>query len=153
MWVQPGRDETWWDNVITNVVMPEDWFENCRILKDSFMSLCYELKPYIYKNITKLRVPIPFTKCVAIAIYYMVDECRYCKPANALGVSRATVSVIVREVCHAISLHLGPKYVKMPATEEDVSKAVQEFEKKLGFPQCLGAVDVTHVFIKRLSKN
>ena len=152
-WVRPGRVETWWDTFINNVVMPEEWVENFRMSKDSFMSLCYELKPYIEKNVTRLRVPIPFTKRVAITIYYLVDEGRYRKTANAFGVSRAAVSVIVREVCHAISLHLGPKYIKMPATEEDVIKAVGEFEKKFGFPQCLGAVDGTHVFIKRPSKN
>ena len=107
------------------------------------MSLCYELKPYIEKDITRLRLPIPFTKRVAITIYYLVDEGRYRKTANAFGVSRSSVSVIVREVCQAISLHLGPKCIKMPTTDEEVLNAATEFERKYGFPLCLRAVDGT----------
>ena len=152
-WEKPGRAGIWWDNFINNIVLPEEWVENFRMTKESFMSLCYELKPYIEKNVTRLRLPIPFRKRVAITIYYLVDEGRYRKTANAFGVSRSAVSVIVREVCHAISLYLGPKYIKMPTTYEDVLKAVEEFEKRFGFPQCLGAVDGTHVFIKRPSEN
>ena len=56
--------------------------------------------------------------------------------------------MIVKEVCHAISLHPGPKYIKTPEIEEDVLKAVEEFEKKFGFTRCLGALDGIHVFIK-----
>ena len=59
----------------------------------------------------------------------------------------------MREVCHAIFLYLGPKYIKMPATDEDALKAVEEFEEKFGFPRCLGAVVGTHVNIKRPSNN
>ena len=94
------------------------------------MSLCYELKPYIEKDITRLRLPIPYTKRVAITIYYLGDEGRYRKTANAFGVSRSSVSVIVREVCQAISLHLGPKCIKMPTTDEEVSNAATEFERR-----------------------
>ena len=101
----------------------------------------------------KPPLPIPFRKRVAITIYYLVDEGRYHRTANAFGVSRAAVLVLVREVCCAISLHLGPKYIKMPTTNEYVLKAVEEFEKEFGFPQCPGAVDGTHVFIKRPSEN
>ena len=130
-WEKPSRVGIWWDNFINNVVVPEEWVENFRMSKDSFMSLCYELKPYIEKNATRLRVPIPFRKRVAITIYYLVDEGRYRKTTNTFGVSKAAVSVIVREVYHAITLHLGPKYIKIPTTDEDVLKAVEEFEKIL----------------------
>ena len=130
-WERPGRVGCWWDNFINDVVIPEEWVENFRMSKDSFMSLCYELKPYIEKEVTRLRLPIPFTKRVAITLYYLVDEGRYRKTANAFGVSRAAVSIIVRDVCRAISLHLGPKYIKMPTTDEDVLNAVEAFEKSM----------------------
>ncbi len=41
----------------------------------------------------------------------------------------------------------------MPTTEEDILNAATEFERKHGFPHCLGAVDGNHVFIKRPSEN
>ena len=63
------------------------------------------------------------------------------------------VSVIVRHVCFVISNHMGPKYIRLPSTEEEVRYAAEKFEAKTGFPQCIGAIDGTHVFIQRPTKN
>ena len=65
--------------------------------------------------------------------------------ANAFGVSRQTVSKIVRKVCNAITVHLGPKYIILPFTEEAVQEKVESFYSAYGFPQCLGAIDGTHI--------
>ena len=81
-------------------------------------------------------------------IYYLVDEGRYRKTANAFGVSRSAVSVIVREVCHAISLYLGPKYIKISTTYEDVLKAVEEFEKGLVSLNAL-ELSMVHMYLSR----
>ena len=62
----------------------------------------------------------------------------------AFSIGKSTVSTIVRRVCHAISVVLGPKYIKLPQTEEDVKENVAQFYKKHGFPQCIGAIDGTH---------
>ena len=78
-WERPGRVGTWWDNFISNVVVPEEWLENFRMSKDSFMFLSDELKPYMEKEVTRMRLPIPFTKRVAIVIHYLVDEGRTAK--------------------------------------------------------------------------
>ena len=39
------------------------------------------------------------------------------------------------------------KYVKIPAGE-DLDKIMETFEHKLGFPQCVGAIDGSHILIK-----
>ena len=75
------------------------------------------------------------------------------KVANAFGVSRATVSIIVRRVTHAISVFLGPKYIKLPLTECDVQEKVTNFFSAYGIPQCLGAIDGTHIEIKQPTVN
>ncbi len=46
---------------------------------------------------------------------------------------------IVRKVCKAITVYLGPKYVKLPFTEGEVNDLVKNFHRAHGFPQCLGA--------------
>ena len=123
-WVRPGRTHVWWDNFLDDVVVPEEWRENFRMCKDSFQQLCKELHPHIEKQRTNMREPIEVERQVAVTLYYLSDEGRYRKCANAFGLSRSSVSLIVRRVCHAISIHLGPKYITLPLTEESVKDKV-----------------------------
>ena len=152
-WVRPGRTRVWWDNFIGDVVVPEEWRENLRMCKDSFQQLCKELHPYLQKQRTNMREPIEVERQIAVTLYYLSDEGRYRKCANAFGLSRSSVSLIVRRVCHAISVHLGPKYITLPLTEESVNDKVQHFFDSFGVPQCIGAIDGTHIEIKQPSIN
>ena len=60
--------------------------------------------------------------------------------------------MIIRRVTKAISNHLADKYIRLPRTEEE-DKFRSLFFEKHGFAQCLGAVDGTHIAIKRPSEN
>ena len=83
-WTRPGRTSAWWDNFASQNVVPEEWKENFRMSRDTFLILCEEL-------------------------------------------SRQVISVIIRRVCIAITVHLGPKYIKLPSTEVEVKEAVAKF--------------------------
>ena len=82
---------------------------------------------------------------VAVTMYYLSDEGRFIKTANAFGVAQNTVFMIIRRLTKAISNHLAGKYIKLPRTEEEVNESYSLFFEKHGFPQCLGAVDGTHI--------
>ena len=57
---------------------------------------------------------------VASTLYYLSDEGRIRRTANAFGLSRSVISNIIRRVCIAITVHLGSKYIKLPFTEAEV---------------------------------
>lgn len=152
-WIRPGRTSAWWNGFISEVVVPEEWRENFRMSRVSINRLAEELRPYIEGKETIMRSPVDVVKQVAITLYYLSDEGRMRKTANAFGISRQAVSKIVRKVCKAITVHLGPKYVTLPFTEEDVHEKVKNFHRAHGFPQCLGAIDGTHIPIKQPQQN
>ena len=116
-WIKPGRTCSWWDNFLTNVVPPEEWKENFRISRSSFFLLCQKLRPLIERQAAIMRQPDSVETQVAVTLYYLPDEGRIKKTANAFGLARSTVSVVFRRVCHAISNHVCPQYIKLPKTE------------------------------------
>ena len=74
----------------------------------------------------------------------MVTPCEYRTVAHLFGVARSTVCEIVQETCGAIVNNLMPTYIKFP--QGDALKAVVEgFDRKWRFPQCVGAVDGSHI--------
>jgi hypothetical protein len=93
------------------------------------------------------------THTVAVTLYYLADEGQMWKTANAFGISRPAVSVIVRRVTQAITVHMGSRYISVPQTEDEVNDKVEKFYAAHGIPQCLGAIDGTHVEIKEPSAN
>ena len=116
-WTRPGRTSAWWDNFASQNVVPEEWKENFRMSRDTFLILCEELRPFIEKQATTMRLPVDVERQVASSLYYLSDEGRIRKTANAFGLSRQVISVIIRRVCIAITVHLGHKYIKLPSTE------------------------------------
>ena len=55
-------------------------------------------RPFIEGKDTVMRSSIDVVKQVAITLYYLSDEGRIRKTANAFGISRQAVSKIVRKV-------------------------------------------------------
>ena len=90
-------------------------------------------------------------KQVAVTLYYLSNEGRMRKVANAFGIGKSTVLIIIRRVTKEISFHLAPKHIQTPSTEKEVQEIVGQFYERHGFPQCLGAVDETHIAIRRPS--
>jgi hypothetical protein len=133
-------------------VLLVEWKENFRMSKDTFMLLCSHLRPFLEEQDTRMRKAISGECQVDVTLYYLSDEGRLRKTANAFGIARSTASIIVRRVTKAISIHLGPTFIKLPLTEE-VTEKVTKFYNSFQVPQCLGAVDGTHIEIKQPRTN
>ena len=75
------------------------------------------------------------------------------KVSNSFGIGQSTVLVMVREVTKTINVVMEDDYIKLPRTETDVKELAAKFFEAIGFPQCLEAIEGTHVAIKRPSEN
>ena len=56
-------------------------------------------------------MPLSLEKQVVFTFYYLADERRIRKVANAFGIGTSTVLKVVRRVTTAISRLLGPQYI------------------------------------------
>ena len=68
---------------------------------------------------------------------------------NTFGIHQSTVSKVIVQVCNAISRNIGPDYIHLPRTEDEMKTKVAEFETKFGMVQAFGCVDGTHIPIRR----
>lgn len=73
--------------------------------------------------------------------------------ANTFGLHISTVSKLKSDVCNCITYKLGPKYIALPKTKEEMLEKVGEFEAKFGMTQAFGCIDGTHVPILRPSEH
>ena len=99
------------------------------------------LRPYLEKKRTRLRTPISVAVQVSSFLYYIRDEDRYRKTANAFGISRASISRIIRRVSYAVMTLVGPKLIRLPTTGGEVQELTDRYLEAHGFPQCICAID------------
>ena len=66
-----------------------------------------------------MHSPADVPKQVALTLYYLSDEGCLRKTANTFGLMKSCVSTVIRRVTYAISRYLGPRYIKLPLTEDE----------------------------------
>ena len=121
--------------------------------RESFSVLCQQLEEHLIKRNTTFRKAVSVQEQVALTLYYLSAEERLRNTANAFGLGKSTVSMVIRCVCQVIMVHLTSKYIKFLKTKEEVEESSSFFYAKHGFPQCIGAIDGTHVPKKQPSEN
>ena len=126
------------------LTVEEERKESFKMSMESFYKLTDKLRPFIKGLKTKMRSPVPADMQLAVTLY-LSDEGHLRKTANAFGLSRPCVSKIIRRVTHVITVHLGPELIQLSVTEDAVKEKVKNFFSSYYIPQCLGAIDCTHI--------
>lgn len=57
--------------------------------RKNFLKLCDELRPFIKRQTTVMSAPAEVERQVALTLYYLSDEGRLRKTANAFGLAQA----------------------------------------------------------------
>ncbi|KAG6937574.1 hypothetical protein G0U57_009161, partial [Chelydra serpentina] len=130
----------WWDHIVLQVWDESQWLRNFRMRKGTFIELCELLSPALKRQDTRMRAALTIQKRVAIALWKLATPDSYRSVANQFGVGKSTVGVAVMQVAHAIVDLLLPKVV----TLGDVQAIIDGFAA-MGFPNCGGAIDGTHI--------
>ena len=138
------RSSHWWEHVVNTTFTPHDWLQNFRLSRDTFLHLCDKLKAAISKTDTIMRNAVQTEKRVAITLWFLASGSDYRTVGHLFGVAKATVCVVVKQVCASIVKLLLPSYIQMP-TGSALKEIVDGFKTNHGFPQCVGAVNGCHV--------
>lgn len=121
----------------------EEFKGNFRVSRATFAYLCSELTPRLQKS-HFIRRPLSVEQRVAIALWRLGTNIEYRSIGHLFGVGLATVFCVVREFCEAVVEILLPHYINIP-TGVHLQEIVDGFNSKWGFPQCVGAIDGTHI--------
>ena len=121
--------------------------------KTSFEKLVHILRLYLEKQVTQIRKSISTDCQTASFLYYIRDQACYHKKTNAFGISCGLVWLIIRKVSKAIAELLGKDYTKLTETAAEVENLKQKVLEHRGFPQCIGAIDGTHIPMRQPNQN
>ena len=141
IWMLP-RTSQFWECDVRTTFTSRQWTENFHMTKATFMYVCDELQPRLTKEDIRMRKAITVEKRVAVALWRLATNCECRTIAHVFGISRSSVCLSTQEVCCLIVdvQKYMSKYIKKPEGNQ-LKEMVQLFERKWGFPQCVGAVD------------
>ena len=94
-----------------------------------------------------MRRAITVEHRVAISLWCLATSCEYRTISHLFGIGRSTVCKVVHDTVNAIVKNLKYRYIYFPI-EEAKKKIINGFETKWRFPQCVGAIDGSHIPIQ-----
>ena len=131
---------------VSGVTPKEFWKKNFRSEEASFFDVVSHLRPYISPNPNSPnRRALCADKKVAITLCFLKDCGTLSMTANSFGIASNTASAVINEVCNAIVLYVGPKYLHLPKTNQEMKEKITEFETKFGMTQAFGCIGGTHI--------
>uniref|UniRef100_A0A672NM66 DDE Tnp4 domain-containing protein n=1 Tax=Sinocyclocheilus grahami TaxID=75366 RepID=A0A672NM66_SINGR len=142
IWAYP-RTYEWW-SYINNTWTDREWLQNFRMRRCTFLMLCDTLRPWLTRQNTTYRKPVPVEVRVAICIWRLATNLEYRSISHLFGVGLSTCCIITQEVVTAINVIMKPQYIKTPSLAE-FRMIVQGFRDKWRFPQVAGCIDGTHL--------
>lgn len=138
------RSKDWWDNVVLHHFTDEEWKENFRMTRQSFMTLCSMVEGYMAPDEVTVRAPIPLTMRVAIVLYKLGSCAEYRVISNQFGVHKSTVKKFVYMFCKGMVRGPIKQLIRVP-NEEEALEIARNFQEMHSIPQIMGLIDGTHI--------
>ena len=130
------RNHTFFDEAVREW-SNEEWKSNFRVSRETFRVLCTKLKPSLKRRMV-VREPLSVEERVAITLWRLGTNVELRTLSHLFGVEISTTCAVLRDVCTAIVEMLATRFITIPSGND--LKAVVD-----GFPQCVEAIDGSHI--------
>jgi hypothetical protein len=144
-WYVKPRSTCWFQEYLFDIYTPDMFYDILRMRRRTFDRLVNDLRPYIQGQHTHWREPIGVEKKVVVTLFKLMHGASIPLVANKAALGKSTVGEILRQVCTAISVNFG-HLIAWPVGRR-LSRIAASFQAKQGLPNCIGAIDGSHVYI------
>ena len=144
-WYVKPRSTCWFEEYLFKIYTPDMFYDILRMRRRTFDRLVNDLRPFIQGQQTHWRQPIGVEKKVVVTLFKLMHGVPIPLVADKAALGKSTVSDILRQVCGAISVHFG-HLVAWP-TGRRLVRIAAAFQGKQWFPNCIGAIDGSHIYI------
>ena len=144
-WYVKPRSTCWFEEYLFNIYTPDMFYDILRMRRVTFDRLVHDLRPFIQGQATHWRQPIGVEKKVVVTLFKLMHGVSIPLVADKAALGKATVYGILRQVCSAISSHFG-HLIAWPVGRR-LARVTSAFQAKQWMPNCIGAIDGTHVYI------
>ena len=144
-WYVKPRSTCWFEEYLFNIYTPDMFFDILRMRRRTFDRLVQDLRPFIQGQHTHWRAPIGVEKKVVVTLFKLMHGVSIPLVADKAALGKSTVHDILRLVCGAISNHFG-HLVAWPVGRR-LMRVASAYQAKQWFPNCIGAIDGSHIYI------
>jgi hypothetical protein len=144
-WYVKPRSTCWFDEYLFNIYTPDMFYDILRMRRRTFDRIVHGLRPYIQGQQTHWRQPVSVEKKVVVTLFKLMHGVSIPLVADKAAIGKSTVHGILRQVCSAISQNFG-HLIAWPVGRR-LARVTTGFQSKQWMPNCIGAIDGTHIYI------
>ena len=144
-WHVKPRSTCWFEEYLFNIYTPDMFYDILRMRRKTFNRLVQDLRPFIQGQHTHWRQLIGVEKKVVVTLFKLMHGVSIPLVADKAALGKSTFHEILRQVCSAISIHFGHQ-LAWP-TDWRLMRIATAFQSKQWFPNCIGAIDGSHIYI------
>ncbi|GBG78554.1 hypothetical protein CBR_g27779 [Chara braunii] len=145
-WVMRRAAGLWKDLVAADDAENDHYLGLLRMRRSIFNRLLRKVGPLLEKQVTKFRLLLPPAKKLAYALDRWAHGDGHWHSSSGYSMGKTSALQAVREVAEAIHAAF-PNVVGFGGLEER-HRRMQRF-RALGFPNCWGCIDCTHVYVDK----
>ncbi|KAL2082806.1 hypothetical protein ACEWY4_022624 [Coilia grayii] len=117
-----------------------------RLPRTALLELCAQMGPHLERR-TRHNQAIPVQVQVLSVLGFLATGTFQREIGDRSGISQSTFSRILPDVLRGI-IRLCPRLIRFPYSAQEQQEVMEDFLRKTGFPNVIGAIDCTHVAIR-----